>query len=398
MYKLLMSLKACSIGEELRHQIGSLAGMQMVIVLGDTRKPYKASIRQLTGWYPGHTGEQPTRRLMRGEVPPTRYAASTGQPGRYYPTAKGSFMDTTPSYSELAAQGVDDIRRQARRGLTLFFAVLVPFSVVLYGLAIQNPSPLWFFLLMWTPAVASLVARLALREGIADVSFRLSGRRGATAMAIALVFPAIVGGAAYGFAWVTGLANFVVPPAHPLITMLTGGSDSSALQFSALLLLTMTLGLLGSGISALGEEIGWRGYMLTRLIDANVPAPVLASGLIWGLWHIPLILAGQYVAGPSVMVSALLFLVVVIAVSVVFAWLRFASGSVWPAVVLHASWNSVIQGAFDQASAGTGATLWIGESGILVAIIMVGIALIIARRTGSIVRPLPPRGANGPAV
>ena len=34
-----------------------------------------------------------------------------------------------------------------------------------------------------------------------------------------------------------------------------------------------------------GEEIGWRGYMLTRLIAAGVPNAVLVSGVIWGLWH-----------------------------------------------------------------------------------------------------------------
>ena len=53
-------------------------------------------------------------------------------------------------------------------------------------------------------------------------------------------------------------------------------------------------------MSAAGEEIGWRGYMLTRLIDAGVPAPVIVSGLIWGLWHVPLIVAGIiYGAHPS---------------------------------------------------------------------------------------------------
>lgn len=48
-----------------------------------------------------------------------------------------------------------------------------------------------------------------------------------------------------------------------------------------------------------GEEIGWRGYMLTRLVDSGIKAPILISGLIWGLWHAPLILSGQYASGPA---------------------------------------------------------------------------------------------------
>jgi hypothetical protein len=73
---------------------------------------------------------------------------------------------------------------------------------------------------------------------------------------------------------------------------------------------------------AAGEEIGWRGYMLTRLIDAGVPRPVLVSGVIWGLWHVPLILGGVYLAGPPPIVSALLWMVVAISFSFVFARLR----------------------------------------------------------------------------
>ena len=43
------------------------------------------------------------------------------------------------------------------------------------------------------------------------------------------------------------------------------------------------------------------------------------------------------------------------------------TGSIWPAIVLHAAWNSVIQGPFDGATTGSGTTLWVGGSGILTA-------------------------------
>jgi len=59
------------------------------------------------------------------------------------------------------------------------------------------------------------------------------------------------------------------------------------------------------------------------------------------------------------------------AFSFVLARLRLETGSVWPAVALHAAWNAVIQTAFDPASTGPLATLWVGESGILVALTMV---------------------------
>jgi membrane protease YdiL (CAAX protease family) len=55
-----------------------------------------------------------------------------------------------------------------------------------------------------------------------------------------------------------------------------------------------------------GEEIGWRGYMLTRLIDAGVPRPVLASGAIWGPVARAAVLWGGFVQGvPPLLATAL---------------------------------------------------------------------------------------------
>jgi hypothetical protein len=74
----------------------------------------------------------------------------------------------TPAASLAAEEG--DTRLRARRGLAIYFAVLVPLSAVFEALMITG-SLSWFWALMWTPAFASVVARLALREGFADVSF-----------------------------------------------------------------------------------------------------------------------------------------------------------------------------------------------------------------------------------
>ena len=71
-----------------------------------------------------------------------------------------------------------DARNQARRGLLRYFALLLPLSALLEGLIIRTHNPAWLLMLMWAPALASVVARLTLREGFADVSFRLGGRRG----------------------------------------------------------------------------------------------------------------------------------------------------------------------------------------------------------------------------
>jgi len=91
--------------------------------------------------------------------------------------------------------------------------------------------------------------------------------------------------------------------------------------------------------------------------------------------------------------AALLWIVTATAFSFAFARLRLETGSVWPAITLHSAWNAVIQAAFDPASAGARAELWIGESGILVAITMiVAAATLCCGRWTIRTAPLPLRG------
>src|SRR5947199_1329725 len=103
--------------------------------------------------------------------------------------------------------------------------------------------------------------------------------------------------------------------------------------------------------------------MLTRLVDAGLPKPILTSGLIWGLWHVPLVLGGAFLVGPPPFLIALLLLIMATAFSFVFARLRLETGSVWSAITLHSAWNAIIQTAFDPSSHGTQSALLIGGAG-----------------------------------
>jgi uncharacterized protein len=272
-----------------------------------------------------------------------------------------------------------DVQRKARRGLTVYLAIVVLLSVLFEGIIVSRPDINGPFIagLMWVPAMASVVARLVLREGFSDVSFRFGGRRTWRAIGLALIFPTVIGLVAYGVAWTTGLAHFGQP---------AGGSASPTVELVTGLVLASTLWTALSSLLTAGEEIGWRGYMLTRLINSGVPRPVLASGLIWGLWHVPVVLAGGYAAGPAPVLSAVFIMVSITSFGYVIARLRLETGSIWPAIILHASWNSIIQGPFDGATTGAEAAVWVGESGILTALTLVVAAFIFSRGRWMILR------------
>jgi membrane protease YdiL (CAAX protease family) len=284
----------------------------------------------------------------------------------------------------------------ARRGLAVYFAILVPLTVVFQAIIISTgDSILWLIPLMWSPAAASIAARLVLREGFADVSFRLGGSRTWIYIVLALILPLVIGLVAFGIAWTTGLARFDPPQPTGLIATLAGAAVSPLTVFLVMVALAATIGTLLGCLFAAGEEIGWRGYMLTRLIDAGVPRPILVSGVIWGLWHVPLIFGGLlYVESPSPALAATVFMVSATSFSYVMARLRLETGSIWPAIVGHSAYNSIIQAAFHPATKyGAGAGLWVDdEAGILVALALVVTAVVFSRGSWTYVRSLPGRG------
>ena len=125
--------------------------------------------------------------------------------------------------------------QRARRGLAIYFAILIPLTALFEGIIIRTGTfGLWVLFLMFTPTVASVIARLTLREGFGDVSFRVGGRRGVQGMLLALVQPVIVGGIAYGFAWSVGLAEFA-PPASTAYPAVQGAVARFGLLFLAAL-------------------------------------------------------------------------------------------------------------------------------------------------------------------
>lgn len=230
---------------------------------------------------------------------------------------------------------------------------------------------------MWVPAVAAVITRLALREGFRDVSFRLGGRQGLKALGLALVFPVLVGAIAYGIAWATGLAT-LADARGGLIPALTDPIANPLLRLGVRLVLALIPGAVIGLITAVGEELGWRGDMLSRIVAARVPQPLVVSGLIWTLWHLGAILSGQYPdMGPNRLLSALGAGVTFVGRSILWGNLRLTTGSFWPAAIGHSAWNMVIP-LFTAFTVG-GVGRWLGETSLLVAAITLGLALLLSR-------------------
>jgi membrane protease YdiL (CAAX protease family) len=107
-----------------------------------------------------------------------------------------------------------------------------------------------------------------------------------------------------------------------------------------------------------------------------------ASGVIWCAWHFPALLWFGYGAtGTPKIYQMACFSLMVVASAVVMAWLRIRSGSIWPAVVMHAVHNTAVQMFFDRITANTARTAYFtAEFGIALGIPLAALAIYCIRK------------------
>lgn len=99
-------------------------------------------------------------------------------------------------------------------------------------------------------------------------------------------------------------------------------------------------GALINTLPALGEEIGWRSWLLPRLLPLGTIPALLISGVLWGLWHAPLILLGYNYAEIPWAKSLLCMTLMCVAITPFISWLRLRSQSIWPAALAHGAFNA----------------------------------------------------------
>ncbi|MER5389930.1 CPBP family intramembrane glutamic endopeptidase [Saccharopolyspora sp. NPDC002686] len=114
--------------------------------------------------------------------------------------------------------------------------------------------------------------------------------------------------------------------------------------------------------SALGEELGWRGYLVQALLPLGQPGAFLTTGVLWGLWHAPVLILGFNYPNVPIVVAFIMMLCFCVLVGTLLGWLRLATGSVWPPAIAHGFLN-----------AAAGLTIIFGQAGHPVDNVSVGL-------------------------
>jgi membrane protease YdiL (CAAX protease family) len=287
-------------------------------------------------------------------------------------------MNTRIEFSEFE-------RQQALKAFSIFMLLMIAFSTVFQCIMIfwGNSSRDLIMGIMWSPGLAAICTCLLLKRKISSLPWKWGEWRWNRQ---AYLLPIVYGLLIYLPVWLLGLGDSAFGNQETLQKWSANviGNDSYsnwAVAFNVFML--MTIGVITSASRALGEEIGWRGFMIWELRKL-MPfwAVGILSGLIWAMWHWPAILFSDYNAGEGDFVFQMfLFTVSVLSIGVILAYFTFKSKSLWPAVILHASHNLFIQRIYTPITVkGADTHFYIDEFGIMMPIIICLLAIYYLKK------------------
>ncbi len=127
--------------------------------------------------------------------------------------------------------------------------------------------------------------------------------------------------------------------------------DTSAMNMPPTPLAMLPLGIFGAlmagltvnAIFAMAEEIMWRGYLAQAFAGRPFCKKYVTIGVLWGLWHIPLIALGYNYGTANALPGSVLFIGFCVVMSLVLGFVVERTRSVWLAAVLHGTFNGFSQ-------------------------------------------------------
>lgn len=251
-------------------------------------------------------------------------------------------------------------RSIGKKAFLTFFVIVILLSVVVETLICRG-GPEWLYLvLMWIPALAAAVANcISFRENREPFSvkklFAKAGFRKCKLRYVLLgcLLPLAYLLIPYMVYWKLYPENYAY---HGVNLRVILGDIAPV----------MSIGILSSLLSALGEEIGWRGFMVPALYERlGLNKTLLISSLFWCCWHLPLLIGGGYMPGTPLWYQLPAFVLCIFPVGVMAGLLTLESGSMWPAAFLHAAHNNYDQMVFQVITAGANKMFFVSETGVL---------------------------------
>jgi uncharacterized protein len=277
------------------------------------------------------------------------------------------------------------------RQILIFLGIttVLTLSVELFMLLFQPPEAAkeyeYFILgITWSPAIAAIVTKKLFHQDSSEFGWQWTQARYPL---MSYFIPLGYSLAAYLLIWSTGFGKFYNPQTFHTLASNYGLSQlPTPVSMTGIILFSATFGWLHGCLLALGEEIGWRGFLVPMLFKIfSFRKTAILSGLIWAIWHYPVVISGHYNGGAPIPYSLVCFTLLLMCISIPLAWLRLKSGSLWTGVIFHSSHNLFILDLWNPLTQDTGITRYLSsEFGIALVITSFFVAWFFWKKADSI--------------
>ena len=233
-----------------------------------------------------------------------------------------------------------------------FMIVVIILSVIVETLICIIGASCLYAILMWLPTIAAIIANRGLIKCFRSCKLKY--------IVFSLLLPFAYIGIPYFIVWIVFPESFL--------------NQGSILN----VLIVITLGTLISLLTALGEEIGWRGYMFITLNkEYGLNKALIMTSLFWCVWHFPLLIWGSYMNTTPIWYRIPAFILCIFPLGIVEGLLTLKSNSIWPAAILHATHNNYDQVLFGKLTNGERVGYFVSETGFLTIIFIWFIAVFL---------------------
>ncbi len=220
---------------------------------------------------------------------------------------------------------------------------IIPLTGLSYG---AGPSIIILSAMMFSPAISSILTRLITKEGFKQMLLK-PNLKGNAKKYLLIYFGSST------LLFLSGAVYFLIFPEMldsdltALKAMMAANTPGSITPVAMLILTAMQLIVIGPIINiipTMGEELGWRGYLLPRLREVCSDRTALVlTGAVWGFWHLPAIIMGhnygtEYFGYPWLGIAAMMVFCIVLGIIEGYATIKLNSAI--PAAMIHSTANA----------------------------------------------------------
>lgn len=241
------------------------------------------------------------------------------------------------------------------KSVTLFLVIVISVSAIFETIVIALRAMGLAVFLMWVPTIAAIIAgcisqkesngKISFKKLLQSIGFQKTSIKW---ILLSCLIPAVYIGIPYVLFWIA------FPNSLDM-------SKASVIQLVLMSVVGIFIGL----ITAIGEEIGWRGYLVPATLErVGIKKALIYTSIFWGVWHLPILISGLYMPGTPAWYSVPAFLFMIIPVGMIYGIITIKTKSIWPAIFLHAAHNTFDQLIFGTVTVANNKMFFVSETGI----------------------------------